>query len=120
MPYIQRNNSGRILALYAQPSYAQQEFLASNEPEIQAFLTQEHSPIDGSQGERLDLMDELTRSDMESIRIIDDLVEVLVNNSTIRLSDLPSAARAKLLSRKQARDTLSDFPDLLEDDEPLV
>lgn len=120
MPYIQRNQQGKILALYAQPSYANQEYLAAGAAEVSDFLKEQHSAIDMSQPDRVDLMDELTRSDMESIRIIDDLVEILVANNTIRLSDLPAAARAKLLSRKQARNTLANFPDLMDEDDPLV
>ncbi|QGG80750.1 hypothetical protein GH975_09280 [Litorivicinus lipolyticus] len=120
MPYIQRNTRDKILALYATPNYAGQEFLDTDSAEVAAFLGTKHSPNLDQAHDRLDLIDELTRSDMESIRIIDDLVELLVKTNSIRLTDLPEAARAKLLERKRARAGLTVLPDLLDDEEPLL
>lgn len=120
MPYIQRNNRDKILALYATPNYPGHEFLPADDPQVVSFLNVEHSPISGDANDRVGLIDELTRSDMESIRIIDDLVELLVKNNSIRLTDLPEAARAKLLERKRTRAGLAVLPDLLDDEEPLV
>lgn len=118
MPYVQRNNQNKITALYAEPCYPAQEFLTEADPQIQAFVKDKTSS-DFPSDERGELINVLTASDFESIRIIDDLVALLVRNNAIRYTDLPAAAQQKLLSRQSAREQLSDLPGLQDDEEPL-
>lgn len=67
----------------------------------------------------------LTRSDLsqldsEFIRVLEDLIDVLVANGTLRLTDLPPAALEKLGRRKQARSRLRDSLDLIDDDDSII
>ena len=55
--------------------------------------------------------------DVEFIRVLEDLIDVLVSNGTLRLTDLPTDALQKLSQRKQARTRLRDALDLIEDEE---
>ncbi|MFW8566950.1 hypothetical protein [Orrella sp. 11846] len=55
--------------------------------------------------------------DVEFIRVLEDLIDVLVSNGTLRLTDLPADALQKLSQRKQARTRLRDALDLIEDEE---
>lgn len=60
---------------------------------------------------------ELNQLDAGFIRVLEDLIDVLVANGTLRLTDLPPEALEKLSRRKQARSRLRDSLDLIEDDE---
>lgn len=119
MPYVQRNSQSEIIALYGAPCYPAQEFLDHGAAEIVEFLHRKPSSNSQEQG-REGLMDVLSASDLQSIRIIDDLVMLLVGQNVIRYTDLPSAAQRKLMTRQQVRDQLNELPDLQAPEEPLL
>lgn len=60
---------------------------------------------------------ELSQLDADFIRVLEDLIDVLVANGTLRLTDLPAEALEKLSRRKQTRTRLRDALDLIDDDE---
>lgn len=62
---------------------------------------------------------ELVELDIEFIRVLEDLIDVLVANGTLRLTDLPPGALAKLDRRKGARRRLRDSLDLIQDEDNL-
>lgn len=57
----------------------------------------------------------LSRTDTEMARVLEDLIDVLIHRGVIQFTDLPEAARAKLLERRQTRAHLSQRLDLLPD-----
>lgn len=60
---------------------------------------------------------ELNELDADFIRVLEDLIDALVANGTLRLTDLPAEALEKLNRRKQARARLRDALDLIDDDD---
>ncbi len=60
-------------------------------------------------------------SDIDSgfVRVLEDLIDVLLANGTLRLTDLPPEALAKLNARKQARARLRDSLDLIDNEDNL-
>ena len=62
---------------------------------------------------------QLKQSDLDMIRVLEDLISVLITKGVIRITDLPPAAQSKLLSRNQAREALGGISRLIveEDDE---
>ncbi|MGB6241102.1 MAG: hypothetical protein WBF69_01335 [Castellaniella sp.] len=58
-------------------------------------------------------------SDLDSgfIRVLEDLIDALINNGSLRLTDLPPQALEKLNQRKSARQRLHDALDLIPDDD---
>lgn len=60
---------------------------------------------------------ELSQLDADFIRVLEDLIDALVANGTLRLTDLPAEALQKLNQRKSVRARLRDALDLIEDDE---
>lgn len=62
----------------------------------------------------------LSELDTGFIRVLEDLIEVLLANGTIRLTDLPPQALAKLNERKHARARLRDSLDLIDDEDHLL
>lgn len=92
--YIKRNSQGEISAVSHYPDGEIQESVADNSPELQAFLTAIKSPQQML----------LEQSDQAMARVLEDVINVLVDKGTIRFTDLPDAAQIKLLSRRELRD----------------
>lgn len=68
-----------------------------------------------------DIKQQLSSSDLEFVRVLEDLIEVLISNGTIRLTDLPPKALEKLNERKRTRKQLKNSLDLIgDDDEDLI
>lgn len=65
----------------------------------------------------IDLQQKLSASDADLVRVLEDLIDVLISNGTIRLTDLPPKALEKLMSRKQARRKLNTSLNLINDDD---
>lgn len=60
---------------------------------------------------------ELSELDAEFIRVLEDLIDALISNGSLRLTDLPPEALQKLQQRKKARQRLRDSLNLLDDDD---
>ena len=57
--------------------------------------------------------------DVDFIRVLEDLIDALLANGTLRLTDLPAEALEKLNQRKRVRQRLRDSLDLIDDDKPI-
>ena len=62
----------------------------------------------------------LSETDVGLARVLEDLIDVLITRGHIQFTDLPQAAQAKLLERRQTRATLGKRLDLLSDDSGLI
>ncbi|MFT3813974.1 MAG: hypothetical protein QM740_11420 [Acidovorax sp.] len=62
---------------------------------------------------------EMSTLDTDFIRVLEDLIDALLNNGTLRLTDLPPQALEKLQKRKHARQRLQNSLDLINDDPVL-
>lgn len=58
--------------------------------------------------------------DDDFIRVLEDLIDALLSNGTLRLTDLPPQALEKLNRRKRVRERLRNSLDLLPDDDGLI
>jgi hypothetical protein len=58
----------------------------------------------------------LSQTDTGLARVLEDLIDVLITRGHIQFTDLPEAAQAKLLERRQTRANLSHRLDLLPDE----
>ena len=113
MPYVTRDPEGRITALHAERAGDTQERLAADHPDLLAFV--------GSHVRLAEIRSELESSDLELIRVLEDLIAVLIDNGIIRLTDLPLAAQRKLSQRGELRRHLDGIGDMAaETDEFLL
>lgn len=94
MPFVQRNAQGEIVALLKQADAASNEFLPPNSPEVVTFLCTA-APDSEDQFSPL--------ADLEMVRVIEDLVELLISKNVIVLTDLPPAVQKKLLRQQNRR-----------------
>ena len=62
------------------------------------------------------LRQDLSELDTSFIRVLEDLIDALIANGSLRLTDLPPQALDKLAERKQARQRLHDALDLIPDE----
>ncbi|WP_066459414.1 hypothetical protein [Castellaniella caeni] len=66
------------------------------------------------------LQHDLSELDASFIRVLEDVIDALVANGSLRLTDLPEQALAKLSQRKQTRRRLHDALDLIPDDDSIL
>jgi hypothetical protein len=112
MPYITRDSEGNIIALTSTPSGEHSEHLPTTAPEVVSFLG-----IDPNQGEALKALKD---SDGELARVVEDLIQVLIQKQVIMFTDLPSAVQEKLVSRQKLRSLLNQADNsILSDDDML-
>lgn len=110
MPFVKRDPAGRIVALHRERSDEAPEYIASNHPEIVEFADAE-----ADRAERPSML----QSDLEMIRVYEDLIDVLISKRIVVLTDFPTAAQEKLVRRKRLRSSLSSLTEVLapEDDD---
>jgi hypothetical protein len=58
----------------------------------------------------------LTETDIGLARVLEDVIDVLITRGVIQFTDLPEAAQAKLLERRETRASLADRLQLLPED----
>lgn len=109
MIYVQRDLEGHLLRVEHQPFSEMSEVLAVENEELHAWLA-----VREDLHERLS---KLKNSDLELVRVLEDLVDVLVSRGVIRYTDLPEAARNKLHARADVRASLGGLSGLLGDEE---
>ena len=112
-----RNAEGRIVALTRQTLSPQRivmgswQAVSAADPEVEAFVQDVTSQADA-----------LSQTDIGLARVLEDLIDVLITRGLIQFTDLPEAAQAKLLERRQTRASLGHRlqPLLLDDDNGLL
>ena len=112
MPYVTRGPDGEIAALHATKSEEAQEELAAGDPELSAFL--------GASGPSADIREAFGASDMELIRVLEDLIAVLMGKGVIKLTDLPLPAQMKLARRDALRAQLDGVGDMIAEPEEFL
>ncbi|MDG6774232.1 hypothetical protein QCB45_07795 [Thiomicrorhabdus sp. ZW0627] len=112
MIFIRRNDEGNIIEIDFAPAPNLEE-ISLFDPELKNFL--QNSP----HSEEL-IKTVLDNLDLNMVRVIEDLIDVLIDKDLIRFTDLPSAVQNKLLFKKSIRSSLQEDKDLLiEEEEPL-
>jgi len=107
MPYVVRDASGQIVKLLAEKSPEATEELQPGDPALLAFLARARE--DGG------LQNALAASDLDMIRVLEDLIAVLIDKRIIVLTDLPPQAQQKLSRRYEMRSKLADLGEIVAD-----
>lgn len=77
------------------------------------------SPAAGQESESR-MVASLTQSDLALVRVLEDLIDTLIGRGVIQFTDLPQAAQAKLLERRQTREALRNALQLLPADDSEI
>jgi hypothetical protein len=99
MLYVERAEDGKIIALHGSPEPNAGEQKSIMDEEILDFL---HTTVSADSRKLL-----LTLSDMGIIRLLEDLVELLIQKNVILFTELPQQAQEKITERKRLRETIN-------------
>ena len=104
MLFVERGQDGRIIALYNAPHPAAQEQKPLMDEEVLTFFNTTES-----------WKELISFSDLATIRIIEDLIDILVRKNLIQFTELPEHAQQRLEERKHMREKITT-QDLLVDE----
>ncbi len=107
MLYIERDNDGNIISLHNKPETDASEQKSIMDEEILEFLNRS---VDTDPWMQL-----LSLSDIGTIRILEDLIDLLIRKNIILFTELPAEAQTKINERKQIRKKI-DTDQLMVDD----
>lgn len=100
MPFVTRDEDGRVIGISELPLEEDAEILPADAPEVAALLARlgGATMVEG---------DSFLASDLDFIRVLEDLVEVMLRKGLLTLADLPEAAQDKLMERRAMRHWLA-------------
>lgn len=104
MLYVERGKDGKIIALHNASSPAAQEQKAMIDEEVIAFFNSTDS------GKEL-----MAMSDLGTVRILEDLIDILIRKNIIHFTELPERAQQRIRERKKLREKLVSQSLLVED-----
>ncbi len=104
MFYVERDKDGKIVALHnaTNPSLVEQKSLMDKE--VVEFLNATDS------WKQL-----MALSDLGTIRVVEDLIDILVRKNIINFTELPEHAQQRIMERKQIREKISSHNLLVDD-----
>jgi hypothetical protein len=112
MAYVHRNSIGEIDSISETANEKDQEYVTIDNPDLIAYLQQSNSSDDVKVA--------LSTSDVTLIRVLEDLINTLVDQKVILFTDLPLAAREKLSEREKIRGHLTTLDNLMGDDDGIL
>ncbi|MBU5615326.1 hypothetical protein [Geomonas azotofigens] len=96
MLYVERGSDGKIVALHKTPVGTTTEQKHLMDEEVLGFLNET-----GAWGESLAF------SDAATVRVIEDLVDLLVKKNVINFTELPEQAQQRIKARQSLRERIS-------------
>jgi len=113
MPYVIRNKNGQIISFHQKTKSAKAELIGpENSQEVIEFLKETNS-VD-------EIHQILSSSDLELVRVLEDVIDLLCKNHVIAFTDLPDSAQKKLTSRKNIRAEMSGIENLIADEDDSI
>lgn len=100
MPFIRRDPEGQIVAVSELATEGMLEEIAGDDPALASFLRRVRS------GESA-----LEASDQGFIRVLEDVIDLLIDKGVIAMRDLPQDARDKIELRRRLRRQMQGAPD---------
>jgi len=110
MAYVMRNADGNIIAVLSEAAEGAEE-VSPNDQGLQKFLNTE-SPEQRAQKE-------LMESDLGLIRVIEDLIDVLIERGAMMFTDFPEPVQRKLLARRGLRKEFSYMDELFNNEDEM-
>lgn len=111
MPYVARDQVGRINGISDKQTGTAKEFLPNDHPEVVQYL----------QGASSDtIRQRLGTTDTDMARISEDLIDVLIGRNILNFTDLPLEAQKKLISRQKIRRNLTALSNLVTDEDDIL
>jgi hypothetical protein len=112
MPYVSRDDQGHIIDVQERETEAAYEQVGFDDPELVSYLN--------NGAGQAQLQAQLEASDLDFIRVIEDVITVLIDKRVFMLTDLPPAAQEKLARRYNLRSKLSDLGSIISDHDDIM
>ena len=109
MPYVKRDAEGAVVAVYHQPVEEGLDQVSVDDPGLGVFL--HHTLLD------LTVNRHWTESDLGLTRVVEDMVDMLIERGVFLFTDLPEPAQKKLLERRGLRKEFAYMDTLFGDDD---
>ncbi|QPL47198.1 tryptophan synthase subunit beta like protein [Halomonas sp. A40-4] len=107
--YVNRDKQGEISQVSRTVSEHCKEYVSPESAELQRFINAEtHEAA------------LLRQSDMEFVRVLEDVITLLMDRGIIRFTDLPEKAQEKLLDRQSLRKRVNDVGLISDDDSDVI
>lgn len=113
MPYVQRDGQDRIVAVSASETESIREWVDEGSHDLNAFLL---DMALGKEDADPAVVRALSESDLAMIRVVEDVVDLLIEQNLLRFTDLPVAAQEKLMQRRSLRQSMNPLTLMSEDD----
>ncbi|MDO7596461.1 MAG: hypothetical protein MUQ51_01700 [Pseudomonadota bacterium] len=112
MPYINRNINGEITEIFETRQNDAQEYISLDNAELIDFIKQVANSND--------VKTVLSSSDVALVRVLEDLINTLIDKNVIQFTDLPLVAQGKLANREKIRGHLTSLDNLMADDDGIL
>jgi len=113
MPYINRNKSGSIIEIFDEASSDASEWVELSDPEVTSFV--EKSLVSKEHAKEV-----LSNTDSDMVRVVEDLIDVLLDKQVFTFTELPEVVQNKLIARKKLRKDINSLENLIIDDELII
>ncbi|MBL4827837.1 MAG: hypothetical protein JKY66_09035 [Spongiibacteraceae bacterium] len=105
MPYVHRDNDGKILLVSQEKLDQCDEWLEEGSQELENFL------------KLLRGKEHIEKTDLSFVRVLEDVIDLLIAKNTILLTELPSMAQKKIAERQHLRKALRPCLDILDEED---
>jgi len=103
VPFVHKDTDGKILAVYTEPVEGAVE-VEPSDPELAAFIHQNIPAVNADH--------EWVQSDLGLARVLEDLIQALIDKKVIMFTDFPPGAQEKLRARRGLRREFSVVEEL--------
>ncbi len=109
MPFVKRDDSGAVVAVYLQAADPGLEEVTVDDSGLKTFL--DKSLLEYAAGRQW------MESDLSVVRVLEDVVDMLIERGVFVFMDLPEGAQQKLLERRGLRKEFAYMDTLFGDQE---
>jgi len=110
MPYLRRNTEGTIIAISDEIIAGFTEISEAEAEEAARFAADTVGTVEES----------ISQTDLDFVRVIEDLIELMMEKNIIQFTELPPASQVKMLARQKLRKTMKVHLDLLDEDQMFL
>ena len=111
MPYVIKNSSGKIVGAFEEEQKITTEWVGDDDTELQSYKQELKAQVHAK--------NEMQISDLDLIRVLEDLTELLIKKQVIAFTELPIFAQQKLGTRQKMRTDMVSLKSLINEDEGI-
>ncbi len=114
MPYVQRDEEGKITAVFSSPTATAKEELSPTHPALVEFMFGEAGATEEmkNSGYFQDLY-ELRLSDLALVRVLEDVIYLLLEKNILSITEFPIQSIRRLQQREKIRKRLREMGSVL-------